>query len=143
MTDTDKPNVDAIRGPPKLPSEQPDSFTAKEEVTLTEKQKATFGARRFVDHLLAENLVKEEELRRLRKIEVRYAKLSYARGWQVYLSVVSIVAVAAGGGLISSFAGKSEQMWFGIGWGAIGLGIVLQIGNAIVKQLSIRHIDPD
>ena len=155
MTSNDISGIDAvnaIKRPGAEPSGEPDERTFQELVDLSPARRAAYFEGLFVDevkrrnrHLEAEARRTEAELVRLRTIERTHDKLLYARAWQLFLNPVSAVAGVVGSGLISSYPKDANSIWFGVGWGLVGMAAILILGQAVVRStvvVSLRRVAP-
>ena len=73
----------------------------------------------------------EKELNRLKPIEIEHARLSQSKRKTFKMSFVSVIAIAAGGAMISSFANETDVGLFSFGWGLLVLGLVHQVFNTV------------
>ena len=133
--------VNAIKKPGTEPSDQPDERTFQELADLTPARRAAYFEGLFVDevkrqnrHLEAGARRTEADLVRLRTIERTHDKLLYVRSWQLFLNPVSAIAGVIGSALISSYPKDANSIWFGVGWGLVGMAAILIIGQAVVRS---------
>ena len=124
-------------GPPDdQPDANPQIAASAEFAKLSPTARQDYANKQLVDQLRAEseNLKgqieeQQDELRRLQQTEVENARLRYSLKSARWIGAVCVVAMAVGGGLVSSFA--PGDMGFGIGWGLLIVAGLVQIGKSL------------
>lgn len=78
-----------------------------------------------------ESKKKDAEILRLRKIEIENARTQHINKSQRWISAVIVVVMTVGGACISTGA-TSHPTIFGIGWGLVGVGALIQLGRSLL-----------
>lgn len=149
-TKTATAGVDKIQPPSVAPSDHPDELTQgeTERLNLPPKkaerllvQELVARLDRRITKLESDLYSRDNELKRLRKIEIQHGILSYTRSWQRYLQVFSGLSVI-GAGVINIAADKTSS-WFVVGIALSVLAAVLLLGSVAVRETSRSAESPN
>ena len=114
----------------------PEVQASAEIAKMSPTARQEYAHRRLVDQLQRQCSTAEsqleaqhEELRSLREIASAHQRLQYSHKSARWTGAVCVVAMAVGGGMISTFG--SGDVGFGIGWSLLIVAGIIQLGKSL------------
>lgn len=115
----------------------PDVNASAEVAGLTPTARQEYAHRQLIQRLEAQAAelstrieTQESELAELRQLRVAHETLRYSHRSARWVGAVCVVAMAIGGGLVSTF--PTSHVGFGVGWGLLIVASLVQLGKSVL-----------